>query len=107
MTKMDKYAVIKSGGQQYLVRENQLVEVEKISGQKGDKLSLGEVLLIKGKAVLLGKPVLKKARVRAEILEQFKAKKIRIAKFRAKSRYRLTKGHRQQKTKVRILKISS
>ena len=103
---MDKYAVIKTGGKQYLVNEDQILDIEKIKGEKGDKISFDEVLLIKDKKLSLGKPNLK-AKVKAEIVAQFKDKKIRVAKFKAKSRYRLVRGHRQQKTKVKIFKILS
>jgi large subunit ribosomal protein L21 len=104
---MDKYAVIQIGAKQYLVFEGQTLEIEKIEGKKGTKIALADVLLVKDKKLSLGKPILKKAKVRAEVIDQFKDKKIRVAKFRAKSRYRLVKGHRQQKTKIKILKIIS
>ena len=103
---MDKYAVIKTGGKQYIVAEDQLLDIEKIDGKKGDKISFDEVLLVKDKKLLIGKPQLK-AKVKAEIVEQFKDKKIRVATYKAKSRYRRVIGHRHQKTKVKILKISS
>ena len=103
---MDKYAVIKTGGKQYLVTEGQVLDIEKINGKKEDKISFDEVLLVKDKKVSIGKPQLK-AEVKAEIVEQFKDKKIRVATYKAKSRYRRVKGHRQQKTKVKILKITS
>jgi len=103
---MDKYAVIKTGGKQYLVTENQLLDIEKIEGKIDDKIFFDKVLLIKDKKLSIGEPQLK-AKVKAEIVEQFKDKKIRVATYKAKSRYRRVKGHRHQKTKVKILKISS
>jgi large subunit ribosomal protein L21 len=107
MIRKDKYAVIKTGGKQYLVVEAQVLDIEKIEGKKGDKVSFDEVLLIKDKKLFFGSPILKKAKVKAEIVDQFKDKKIRVATYKAKSRYRRVKGHRQRKTKIKIFKITS
>lgn len=101
-----KYAVIRTGGKQYKVSEGDVLEIEKIEGKEKDKIVLDQVLLVRQeKKLLIGKPFLAKAKVKAEILAQFKDKKIRVAKFKAKSRYRRVRGHRQQKTKIKILKI--
>ncbi|MFC1711934.1 50S ribosomal protein L21 [Patescibacteria group bacterium] len=102
-----KYAVIKTGGKQYKVSENETLEIEKVAEDK-KKITFDEVLLVvSDKKVKVGKPFLAKTKVEAEIVAQFKDKKIRVAKFRAKSKYRKVKGHRQQKTKIKILKISA
>jgi len=106
MISKDRYAVIKSGGKQYLVSEGQILAIEKIAGKKGDKHAFKEILLIKDKKLALGTPCLKKAKVEAKVLAQFKDKKIRVATYKAKSRYRRVKGHRQPKTRVEITKIS-
>jgi len=103
-----KYAIIKTGGKQYKVSEGDLLDIEKIEGKEKQKISFDEVLLIcQDKKILIGSPLVKKAKVEAEIISQFKDKKIRVAKFRAKSRYRKVIGHRQLKTKVKVLKISA
>jgi len=102
---LDKYAVIKTGGKQYLVQEGEELEIEKINDKKGKKISFDKILLIKDKKVRIGNPFLKKAVVKAEVLEHFKDKKIRISRYKAKSRRRKVKGHRQRKTRVKILKI--
>ncbi len=103
---MKKYAVIKTGGKQYLVSSGQTIKVEKIEGKKAAKIEFDQVLLIvNDKKVLVGQPFIKGAKVTAEVKEQIKDKKIKIFKFKAKSRYRLTKGHRQLKTVVEIKKI--
>lgn len=101
-----KYAVIQLGSHQYLISENQLIEVEKIPGKKGSVLTFGKAMLLKDKKIALGAPEIK-VKIKAEIVDQFKDKKIKVAKFRAKSRYRRVKGHRQEKTKIKILKICS
>lgn len=101
-----KYAVIQTGGKQYKVFEGETLSVEKLPGQPKAKLSFDQVLLIiDDKKTDFGQPYIKKASVSAEIIEQFKDKKVRVAKFRAKSKYRRVRGHRQQLTKIKIIKI--
>lgn len=103
---MNKFAVIQTGGKQYPVCPKQILEIERIEGKEGKALVFDKVLLVMiDKKVKLGKPFLKNVEVKAKIWEQFKDKKIRIAKFRAKSRYRRVSGHRQAKTKVEIIDI--
>jgi len=103
-----KYAVIKSGSQQFKVTEGYTFNVQKLEGKPKAKLTFDQVLLIvDGDKVSLGQPLVAGAKVTAEIVEQFKDKKIRVAKFKAKSRYRRIQGHRQQMTKIKINKITS
>ncbi|OGV89706.1 50S ribosomal protein L21, partial [Microgenomates group bacterium RBG_19FT_COMBO_39_10] len=64
------------------------------------------LLLVDEKKKLLGQPLVKGVKVTAEIIEQFKDKKIRVATYKAKSRYRKVKGHRSQLTRIKISKIS-
>ncbi|HUV46769.1 MAG TPA: 50S ribosomal protein L21 [Candidatus Bathyarchaeia archaeon] len=107
MVKIKKQAVIQTGGKQYLVAEGESLKIEKIEGKAKDEIIFDEVLLIKTDKLKIGMPQVTGARVQAEILDQTKEKKIRVSKFRAKSRYRRVKGHRQLKTIIKILKISS
>lgn len=103
---MDKFAVIKTGGKQYLVEEGDLINVEKIKAQK-ETIVLNEVLLLKNsKDLLLGKPYVPNVKVNVKVVGDFKGKKIRVVKFKSKSRYSRTSGHRHIKTKIRIEKIS-
>ncbi len=103
---MDKFAVIKTGGKQYLVAEGDLISVEKLEAQK-DSVVLSEVLLLKNsKGLILGKPYVPNAKVNAKIVGDLKGKKIRVVKFKSKSRYTRTSGHRHLKTKILIEKIS-
>lgn len=105
---MNKIAVIKTGGKQYKVEEGQTLEIEKINKGEKDPLVFNEVLLIAENDKLeLGRPYVANAQVKAKVLKNFKDKKIRVVKFKSKSRYLRTKGHRQQKTRVLIEKISS
>lgn len=101
------YAVVKISGKQYKVSEGQIFEVDKLNGEKGKKLTFNEVLLLNdGKNIKIGQPHVTGAKVSAEILEQSKGKKLRVAKFKAKSRYRKIMGFRPLLTKIKILKIS-
>lgn len=102
---MENWVVIKTGGKQYKVSEDDIIEVEKIGQDKGP-ITFDEVMLVKKENnLVIGKPFVEKAKVKGQILENFKSKKIRIVKFKSKSRYLRTRGHRQQKTKVKIEKI--
>ena len=101
------FAVIATGGKQYLVKEGDSLRIEKIEGVKGDAFDFDKVLLIAeddGSKVEVGTPNLP-AKVKAEILEQAKADKISVVKYKAKVRYRKRVGHRQLFTKVKITKI--
>ena len=101
------FAVIATGGKQYLVKEGENLKIEKIDGVKGDAVSFDKVLLIAeddGSKVEVGTPNLS-TKVSAEILEQSKEKKVEVVKYKAKVRYRKRVGHRQPFTKVKITKI--
>jgi len=103
---MKKYAVVKIGGSQYKVAEGDEIAVDKIDGEKGKSLNFEEVLLlVDEKRVTIGQPLVKNAKIKAEIVDQFKGKKIRVATYKAKSRYRRVKGFRPLLTRVKILSI--
>ena len=105
---MNKYAVVKIAGFQYKASEGDELEVNKIEVEKDKDITFEEVLLIvDNDQVKIGQPFVKKAKVKAKVLEQFKGKKIRVATYKAKSRSRRVKGFRPQLTKIRIEKISS
>lgn len=101
-----KYAVIATGGKQYKVSEGDTISIEKLVVEVGKEVIFDKVLFFAdGAAFQLGTPHLVGATVTAEVLEQFKSEKIRVAKFKAKARYRKVYGHRQDLTKVKIGKI--
>jgi large subunit ribosomal protein L21 len=101
-----EYAIIKTGGKQYKVAKDSVIEVERLSFKPGEKFSFEEILLsVSDKNVKIGKPMIKGAVVKAEVLENFKGEKLRISKFKAKSKYRRVTGHRQSLTRVKILDI--
>lgn len=103
-----KLAVIKTGGKQYKVKEGEILKIEKISGEPGEKFAFDKVLLIsdeKGDNLELGQPYLADKKVEAEIMEQGRSRKMQVIKFKSKTRYRRNLGHRQHYTKVKINKI--
>lgn len=102
---MANWAVIRTGGKQYKVEEGKTVVVEKLGGDKDTKVSFDNVLLVGGDKLAIGSPLVDKARVTGKIAETFRDKKIQVVKFKSKSRYTRTNGHRQTKTKVLIEKI--
>ena len=105
---MKNWAVIRSGSKQYKVEEGDQIAVEKLNAVPEATVNFDQVLLIvKDDKMEIGKPFIDKAKVRAKVLESFKEKKIRVVKFKSKSRYLRTRGHRQKKTKVLIEKIAS
>ncbi|MBI2634959.1 MAG: 50S ribosomal protein L21 [Parcubacteria group bacterium] len=99
------YAVIKSGGKQYLVKEGDKIRVEKINTPEGEEVKFGEVLLVFDKDIKIGTPFLEGVEVSAKVLKNGRAKKIIIFHYHSKTRYKKKGGHRQHFTEVEILKI--
>lgn len=101
------FAVVKTGGKQYRVKENQVVLVEKILGQQGDVIALDSVLLLEdGNEITIGKPVVDGAKVVASIVEQTRGDKVIIFKKKRRHTYRRKKGHRQDLTVLRVEQIA-
>ncbi|MBI4434471.1 50S ribosomal protein L21 [Candidatus Uhrbacteria bacterium] len=99
------YAVIQTGGKQYLVREGKKYRFEKLPGNPGDAVTLDRVLLTFGEGgehVRMGTPTVSGAQVVGKIIQQGRADKITVVKYKAKSRYRRKLGHRQHFTEVEI-----
>jgi large subunit ribosomal protein L21 len=102
------YAVVATGGKQYKVREGQILRVEKIQGDIGSSVTFDKVLMTSdGEVVNIGQPVLENAEVNGHIIEQGKAKKIIVFKYKRRKRYRRKQGHRQQYTAVKIDRINA
>lgn len=99
------FAVIETGGKQYLVQEGQTLKIEKISGDAGTEITFDKVLLLAnedGTEVKIGTPYLEGASVTASVEAQGRSKKIRVVKFKRKVRYKRVHGHRQHQTKVKM-----
>src|SRR3989344_4441272 len=94
-TSMNTWAIIRTGGKQYKVAESDVIDVEKVKSDNKGEVIFDEILLAKKEAnLIIGKPLVEKAKVKAKVLEDFKGKKIRVVKFKAKSHYRKAQGHR-------------
>jgi large subunit ribosomal protein L21 len=101
------FAVVKTGGKQYRVTENDVLLVEKLDGEEGSAIQFAEVLMLGGDDVMLGTPFVKGASVSAEVLEQLRGPKvISFKKRRRKHSSQRTRGHRQHLTRVRITGIA-
>ncbi|MFH1608534.1 MAG: 50S ribosomal protein L21 [Patescibacteria group bacterium] len=103
-----EFAVIKTGGKQYKVSKGDFVYIEKIKGEfkEGDKITFDQVLLVDdGKDTTIGTPVIKGAKVDAEIVEIGRERKVLVMKYKQKSRYLRRNGHRQLYFKVKIISI--
>lgn len=102
------YAVIRSGGKQYRVAKDDVLELERLDGESGDKIKLDEVLMIgeAGKSPTIGDPLVKGASVTLEVLDQVRSDKIDVIKFKRRQNYHRQLGHKQHLTKVKIAAIS-
>lgn len=96
------YAVIRSGGKQFRVAEGDVLQVPSLAGNPGDVVSFGEVLLLSGDSVQVGKPTVSGAKVQGEIVNHGRGEKLVVFKFRKRKRSRKKAGHRQNFTAVRI-----
>lgn len=102
------YAIVNSGGKQYKVEEGDILRVEKIRGEVGNKVEFEKVLMISdGENVNIGQPVVENAIVQGHIVEQNKSRKIIVFKYKRRKRYRRKYGHRQSYTAVKIDKIQT
>ncbi len=102
------FAVIRTGGKQYRVAKDDTIVVEKLAGEPGTTVEFSDVLMIggDGEAPKVGVPVVDKAAVFAEVLEQSRGDKIIVFKKNRRKNYRRKHGHRQDQTVLRILDVS-
>lgn len=99
------FAVIETGGKQYLVETGTVVTIEKLEGEVGTDIVFDKVLLLsndEGTSVQIGTPYLSGVTIGGKIQEQGRAKKIRVVKYKRKVRYKRVHGHRQHQTRVLI-----
>jgi large subunit ribosomal protein L21 len=100
------YAVIRTGGKQYKVAPQDVLEIEKIEGSAGDAVNFSDVLMVAGDGEPnVGSPLVSGALVSAEVVDQHRGPKIIIFKKKRRQNYRRKNGHRQNLTTVRILEI--
>ena len=104
-----EFAIIETGGKQYIVSEGDTVKIEKIKGdfKAGDSVVFENVLMVdNGSDTTIGAPYIKGAKVTAEIQKVARAKKVVVIKYKAKSNYFKKRGHRQPYFEVKILKLA-
>ncbi|MGE0035027.1 MAG: 50S ribosomal protein L21 [Xanthobacteraceae bacterium] len=99
------FAVIKTGGKQYRVAADDVLKIEKVEGEPGQIIQLGDVLVVGGDNVTLGAPTVAGATVAAEVLEQGRGPKVIAFKKRRRKNSRRKRGHRQEFTLLRITEI--
>ena len=101
-------AVIKTGGKQYLVKKGDKVKLEKLDGDEGKTINFENVLFTadaKGSKINVGTPKVAGIKVEGKILTQGRARKVKVVKYKPKTRYKKTQGHRQYFTEVEIIKV--
>ncbi len=99
------YAIVSTGGKQYKVAKGDVIDVEKLDVQPGDKVELDVLILNDGENTVVDAATLAEKKVTAEVLEQFKGEKKLVFKFKKRKRYHRTKGHRQNLTKLQVVEI--
>ncbi len=102
------HAVIATGGKQYLVKEGDIIKVEKLEGQEGEKVNLDQVLMLEEDGdYQFGRPLIENSFVKGKILKQGRAKKIIVLKYKPKKKYKKKTGHRQSYTEIKIEQINA
>ena len=99
------YAIVSTGGKQYKVAEGDVIDVEKLDAQPGDKVALDVLMLADGDNVVVDAAALEGKKVEATVVDQFKGKKVLVFKLKKRKRYHRTKGHRQNLTKLEVTAI--
>lgn len=103
---MNMYAIVKTGGKQYRAAKDDVLIVEKLDGEPGTSVELGEVVMVVGDgSVKLGSPFVKGASVKAKIVRQAKAKKINAFNYKPKKNERKRWGHRQPQTHLLVTDV--
>lgn len=100
------YAVIKTGGKQYRVKEGSVLRIEKLDADAGDKIEFDQVLLVgDGSDVKVGAPLVAGSKVEATVQSQGRTRKIDVVKFKRRQNYQRLRGHRQAFTEIRVTGI--
>lgn len=100
------YAIIESGGKQYRVAEGEIVSLEKLPGEIGDRLEFPLLAVAKDGQLQAGSPYVPGAKAEATVVEHGRGRKIIVFKYKSKVKYRKKTGHRQAFTKVRIDRLA-
>ena len=99
------YAIFRTGGKQYKVSPGDVIRVERLPGEPGAGVEFNHVFAVRKKELVVGAPLVENAKVKATILANDRARKVRVLKYKRKKQYRRTIGHRQNYSEVRINEI--
>jgi large subunit ribosomal protein L21 len=100
------YAIIATGGKQYKVSEGDIITIEKLGVEAGEKVTFDQVLAVSDKDLKVGDPTVKGATVEASVVKEGRGKKVIVYKYKRKTGYHKKNGHRQSFTQVKIEKIN-
>ena len=100
------YAIIATGGKQYKVSEGDIITIEKLGVEAGEKVTFDQVLVVGGDDLKVGDPTVSGATVEASVVKEGRAKKVIVYKYKRKTGYHKKNGHRQAFTQVKIEKIN-
>ena len=101
------YAIIATGGKQYKVAEGDIITIEKLGMEAGEKVTFDQVLAVSGDDLKIGNPTVDGATVDATVVKEGRGKKVIVYKYKRKTGYHKKNGHRQQYTAVKIDKINA
>ena len=102
------YAIIRTGGRQYRAEVGKTIDVERLPHEVGQSFEITDVLLVgDGDNTVIGQPLVKGAKVKATVVDQFRGKKVVVFKYRQRTNYRRRYGHRQYYTRLKIDDIST
>ena len=99
------YAIVQTGGKQYKVSQDEIINVEKLDAKVGETVKLDVLMLVDGAKVVNGNPYVENAEVVAEVVEQGKSDKVLVFKYKAKKNERKKQGHRQPYTALKIVSV--
>jgi large subunit ribosomal protein L21 len=100
------YAVVRSGGKQYKLSPGEIVRVETLDQDVGSSVEFAQVLAVKNdQEVMIGTPLVQNAKVTGTVVQNGRTKKVIVFKYKRKKQYKVTRGHRQQYTDVKINEI--
>jgi large subunit ribosomal protein L21 len=99
------YAIFRTGGKQYKVSPGDVVRVERVAGDPGSTVEFNHVFAVRKEKLTVGVPLVENAKVKATILRNERAAKVRVLKYKRKKQYRRTAGHRQPFSEVLIQDI--
>ena len=99
------YAIVETGGKQYKVSKDEIINVEKLDAKVGETVKLQVLMTVDGDKVVNGNPYVKNAEVIAEVVEQGKSDKVLVFKYKAKKNERKKQGHRQPYTSLKIVSV--